>query len=250
MVSLPMRPAYVMVVALAVQTTAVYVGDWLRRRGTHKDEAESKDMGIILPAALTLLTLLIGFSFSMAASRYDQRKTLEEAEANAISTEYVRADLVPGQTAHIQALLRDYLEQRIEFYTVRNWARLEKINTETEALESELWQAVATPANASPTPVMSLVAAGMNDVLNSQGYTQAMWWNRLPLNAWGLMFVVAISCNLLFGYNEHRIRRLRLLVLPLVISLPFFLIADMDSPRNGLIAVVPQNLLAFQAALH
>jgi hypothetical protein len=44
------------------------------------------EFGIILAATLTLLSLLIGFSFSMAANRYDQRKNLEEAEANAIGT--------------------------------------------------------------------------------------------------------------------------------------------------------------------
>jgi hypothetical protein len=43
---------------------------------------------------LTLLALIIGFSFSMAVSRYDQRKSYEEAEANAIGTEYARADLL------------------------------------------------------------------------------------------------------------------------------------------------------------
>jgi hypothetical protein len=49
-----------------------------------------------LPAVVTLLGLIIGFSFSMAVSRYDQRKNLEEAEANAIGTEYQHASLLPA----------------------------------------------------------------------------------------------------------------------------------------------------------
>ena len=40
---------------------------------------------------------------------------------------------------------------------------------------------------AQPTPVIALAVSGMNDVLNSQGYTQAAWWNRIPIAAWGLM---------------------------------------------------------------
>ena len=57
----------------------------------------------------------------MAIERYDQRKNYEEAEANAIGTEYVRADLLPaGETAKVQALLRDYLDQRILFYKARD----------------------------------------------------------------------------------------------------------------------------------
>jgi len=69
-----------------------------------------EDFGLILAAALTLLRLIIGFSFSMATSRYDQRKNLEEAEANAIGTEYARAGLLPAaDSAKVRALLRTSL---------------------------------------------------------------------------------------------------------------------------------------------
>ena len=61
----------------------------------------SRTLIAVLAATLTLLGLIIGFSFSMAISRYDQRKNYEEAEANAIGTEYVRADLLPAADAAI-----------------------------------------------------------------------------------------------------------------------------------------------------
>src|SRR5216684_2732845 len=67
----------------------------LRIRRSIEDEAR-EDFGVILAATLTLLGLIIGFSFSMAVSRYDLRKNYEQAEANAIGTEYVRADLLPA----------------------------------------------------------------------------------------------------------------------------------------------------------
>ena len=44
-----------------------------------------------------------------------------------------------------------------------------------------------------------LIVEGMNDILNSQAYTQAAWWDRIPIEAWGLMGLIAISCNLLIG---------------------------------------------------
>jgi len=95
------------------------------------------------------------------------------------------------------------------------------------------------------------VVAGMNDVLNSQGYTQAAWWNRIPMAAWGLMAAIAICSNALIGFGarhpkaEYRL----LLILPLVISIAFFLIADIDSPRGGLIRVSPQNLRSLSQSL-
>ena len=75
-----------------------------------------------MTATLTLLGLIIGFSFSMAISRYDQRKVYEEAEANAIGTEYVRADLLPaGDAARVRALLRDYKRlSRTAYFVLSN----------------------------------------------------------------------------------------------------------------------------------
>jgi hypothetical protein len=100
--------------------------------------------------------------------------------------------------------------------------------------------------------VAALVLSGMNDVLNSQGYTQAAWWNRIPPGAWILMVLIAICGNALVGYGTHLIESetIRLLVLPVVLSLAFFFIADIDSPRRGVIRVIPQNLLSLAQSLH
>jgi hypothetical protein len=49
---------------------------------------------------------LIGFSFSMTIARYDQRKALEEAEANAIGSEYLRADMLSDDSARLRASYR------------------------------------------------------------------------------------------------------------------------------------------------
>jgi hypothetical protein len=207
---------------------------------------------VILAATLTLLGLIIGFSFSMALTRYDQRKNLEEAEANAIGTEYIRADLLPSADAvKVRALVRNYLDQRILFYTTRDEQQLKQIDARTAQLQAELWAAVLAPAAAQPTPIVALAVSGMNDVLNSQGYTQAAWWNRIPLAAWGLMAAIAICGNLLLGYGARNAKAERglFVVLPLVVSISFFLIADIDSPRRGVILVNPQNLLSLAQSL-
>src|SRR5208282_4819526 len=71
------------------------IGVFVLKRRLNLEEVARQDFGVILAATLSLLGLIIGFSFSMAINRYDQRKNYEEAEANAIGTEYVRADLLP-----------------------------------------------------------------------------------------------------------------------------------------------------------
>src|SRR5215470_11361390 len=72
-------PFLVLAVAVLAQWLAAYVGDLLRRKIRPFKEDERADFGVVLTAALTLLGLIIGFSFAMAVSRYDQRKTFEEA---------------------------------------------------------------------------------------------------------------------------------------------------------------------------
>ena len=213
---------------------------------------ERDDLGMILGATLTLLGLIIGFSFSMAISRYDQRKNYEEAEANAIGTEYVRADLLPAETAEkVRDLLRSYVDERVSFYKTRRAEDLKSVNERTAQLQGALWKAATEQAGSDETAMKALVVAGMNDVLNSQGYTQAAWWNRIPPGAWGMMWIIAIFCNGMLGYYVRPAKQywMRLMVMPLIVSVSFLLIADIDSPRRGIIKVVPQNLLSLQGSL-
>ncbi len=187
----------------------------------------------------------------MALGRYDQRKNCEAAEANASGTEYLRVDLLPAaHVAKVRVLLLDYLDQRVSFYNTRDEQRLLQIEALTAKLKAELWFAVETSAVEQAGYVAAMAVAGMNDVLNSQGYTQAAWWNRIPYSAWTLMAAIAICSNVLIGFRTRNNRPVLLLILPLVVSIAFLLIADIDEPRGGLIRVIPQNLLSLSQSLH
>jgi len=232
--------------SFVVMWMAAQFGAALRKRKPLADELRD-DFGLVEAATLTLLGLIVGFSFSMSTTRYDLRKNYEESEANAIGTEYVRAGLLPAPSAAtVRDQLRKYTELRIAFYHTRNYDDLQKINADTAQLQAQMWSAVEAPAVAQPTPVIALAVAGMNDVLNSQGYTQAAWWNRIPASAWGLMIGLAVCCNVLVGYGlrSAKTKGALLFILPLVVAIAFLLIADIDSPRGGLIHVVPQNLVS------
>lgn len=244
------HPLVVFVISLVAMWVAERIGAWLARRRPTADAAAGDAFGVVQGATLTLLGLIIGFSFSMAISRYDQRKNYEEAEANAIGTEYVRLDLLPAADAsRLRPMLVDYLKQRIVFYETTDRDRLPALVAAKNQLQSKLWEAVTPAARAQPNPITALAVAGMNDVLNSEGYTQAAWWNRIPVAAWLLMAAIALGCNVLLGMSWRKASAGPglLLVLPLVVAVSFMLIADIDSPRGGLIRVSPQNLKALLA---
>lgn len=160
-----------------------------------RDAEVRGDFEVVQAATLTLLGLIIGFTFSMALGRYNQRKDYEETEANAIGTEYIRADLLPAaNAAKVRALLLNYLDQRILLYTTRDEQQLSQINAQT---------------------------------------------------------AIAIFSNAMvgFGLRKPKAELWLLLILPLVVSVAFFLIADIDSPGGGFIRVNPRNLLSLSQSL-
>jgi hypothetical protein len=246
-------PIATFVLTFSMLWLSASIGAFFRRRQPQLQEEVLQDLDVISAATLTLLALIIGFTFSMAVSRYDQRKIYEEEEANAIGTEFVRAGVLPAADAEkVRALLREYLDQRILFYSNENENELRQIDAATAQLQAKLWAAVEAPLAAQPTPALALAATGMNDVLNSQGYTQAAWRNRVPIAAWRLMAAIAVCCNVLVSYSRHRPNAgmIRFLVLPFVLSIAFFTISDIDSPRRGTIRVSPVNLMSLAQTLH
>src|SRR6516162_5799218 len=197
-------PFLILGLSLLIFWGSASIGGWFRKRARQLRDDAHEDFAFVLGATLTLLGLIVGFTFSMAVGRYDQRKNYEEQEANAIGTEYVRADFLPAaDAAKVRGLLRAYTDQRILFYTRSDGLEFRRINAETTRLQGEMWRVVTAYASGQPTPVAALVVSGMNDVLNSQGYTQAAWWNRIPTEAWVLMVGIAIFCNMLIGFGAR-----------------------------------------------
>ena len=245
------HPFIFLVVSLSAFWFSGWIGALCRARRGNMSEEVRDYFAIILAAALTLVGLIVAFTFSMAVSRYDQRKNYEEQEANAIGTEYVRASqLPPADAAKVHALLRSYLDERILNYKTRNERELLQINARAAQLQTEMWSAASTSVAALPSPMATFVLGGMNDVLNSQGYTQAAWRNRIPIEAWMLLIIISIFCNLLIGYDAPEKSAFFLLILPIFLSVSLFLIADIDSPRRGIILVEPHNLESLAQSLH
>jgi len=249
MTQLVHHPAYLFITLIVLLSVAAALGAIGLQRAIPLSDDARDNYNVVQGATLTLLALLIGFTLSMAVGRYDQRKNYEEEEANAIGTQYLRAELLGELRAgKVKALLRDYVQLRIEYYKTRDPHELEIINGKTAEFQGQLWASVRDAAIAQPTPIAALVVGGMNDVINTQGYTQAAWLNRIPVSAWALMMVIAFFSNLMQGYGVRGEsgRRVLLFVLPITVSLSLSLIADIDSPRGGLIRVVPQNLISLQ----
>jgi hypothetical protein len=237
-------PLLVFSTSLLILWLSAWLGAFVLGKHVIADKEANQDLSVLIAGSLTLLGLIIGFSFSMSVSRFDQRKNYEEAEANAIGTEYLRVDLLPNSDAtKLRVLLQTYLRQRISLYGSSGEEKSRQINAEAAQTEEDLWSTARAAAAYRPDPLVALAVSGMNDVLNSAGYTDAAWRNRIPTAVWMFMAAVAILCNVMLGYlGRASKRRASLVLLPLLVAISFLLIADIDSPHGGLIRVSPQNL--------
>lgn len=66
------------------------VGRYLRRH----TEALREPIGVLQAALLGLVGLILAFGLSLAVGRYETRRAAVVAEANAIGTTYLRAQLI------------------------------------------------------------------------------------------------------------------------------------------------------------
>ena len=144
--------------------------------------------------------------------------------------------------------MRVYVDQRIDFYRGNKMAS-PSIGNNQKTVQDELWSTVVRAGTAQPNPVLALTISGMNDIFNTQADARAAWMNRIPTAAWALMLLIAVFSNLLLGYRDRSSGSLALLVLPVIASIAFFLIADIDSPYLGTISVVPHNLVSTSEAM-
>jgi hypothetical protein len=244
------RPLLLLVVSFVALVIAALLGVAAQRAWNPVKATDHNELAIVQSAALTLFGLIVGFTFAMAISRYDQRKNLEEGEANAIGTEYLRVALMPDSAAgNARSALKRYLDLRIQYYVTTDPAELVRIGAERAKLETNLWAAMRSQSEASPTAITMLVAWGLNDVFNSTDATAAAWLDRIPIPAWWLVTLIALGANVTLGFGLKRFNAL-LLVVPLAASVSFFLIADIDSPRGGVVKIAPENLNRLQTSLN
>jgi hypothetical protein len=218
------------------------LGNCKRRRSK---EARNEPEGEIVAALLGLLALLLAFTFSQAASRFEARKGLVLDEANAIGTTWLRAGLVPEpHRTEIRRLLREYLEVRLGAIPAD---RVQQALTRSEELHGRLWaEAVATNEREPRSIVIGLFITSLNEVidLHSKRVTLGLR-NRISAVIWETLYFVAVLAIGAIGYHAGLLgARQSLAILPLVLvfSAVLLLIADLDRPQEGLFKVSQQAL--------
>jgi hypothetical protein len=192
-------------------------------------------------AVFALLGLLVAFTFSGAATRFDARKQLIIDETNAIGTAYLRVDVTPAAAQPaLRSSFRSYVDARLAAY-----AALPDVDAAREHLDrskqiqQELWQhAVAASADAPPSTAMLLLPAinAMFDIASTRTLTTAI---HPPLTIFAMLAALGLVGSLLAGYGMAGTRRswMHVLGFATAFAVTVFVILDLEYPRLGLIRV-------------
>lgn len=200
-------------------------------------------LGAVEGAVFALMGLLIAFTFSGAAARFDARRQLIVEEANDLGTAYLRLDLLPpGPRAAVQESFRRYVDTRLAAY--RAVADMELVRAkiaEYQTLQNEIWtQAVAGCQQTAGTTCGVLLLPALNAVFDIASTRIAAVRMHPPMIIYGMLGVVALACALLAGFSmggDARRSWLHVLGFAAILSLTIYVTVDLEYPRLGLIRV-------------
>jgi len=216
-----------------------------RYRRSRTEQEKEAPVGAMVGATLGLLAFILAFTFGLAAGRYDTRRQTVLDEANAIGTTYLRAGMLPDRRAEVRALLRDYVEVRLQ--AVESGDVMEGIRR-SEQLQDQLWaQAVVLGENNPTSIVVGLFVQSLNEVIDLHAKRLgAGLRSRIPDAIWVALFSIAVLSLGAMGYQaglSQTSRSLAELAVALTFSVVIALIADLDRPREGTLKVSQQALI-------
>jgi hypothetical protein len=223
-----------------------------------ESDRDVKGAGSAEGAVLALLGLLIAFSFSGAATRFEQRRHLITQEANAIGTAYLRIDLLSENArAPMRELFRRYLDARLDTYrNIDDLATVDAKLAESAALQNEIWsKAVAATQTPSAAPQAGLLLLpALNEMIDITTTRLVATRNHPPQVINILLGVLSLVGALLAGYSMsgNKVRSwLHQIVFATMMAMTLYVVLDLEYPRRGLIRIdsADQILVELRASM-
>jgi hypothetical protein len=210
------------------------------RARTSQDGKESAPgSGAVDAAVYGLLGLLIAFTFSGAASRFEARRHLLVEEANAIGTAYLRLDLLADEAQQaLKEKFRQYVDSRLETY--RKLSDIDAAKAEfarSQNLQAEIWAgAVAASRAILPQPAAMLLLPALNQMIDITTTRAVAMQIHPPSIVFVMLIVLALLSALLAGYSmAGSSNRMHMLVFAAILAITVYVILDLEYPRLGLI---------------
>ncbi len=214
------------------------------RSQVRETEGSAAGLGVVEGALFGLMALVLAFTFSGAASRFDDRRNLIVEEANDIGTAYLRIDVLPSiAQPQLREMFRRYVDTRIETYRVLpDYDAAMSLLAKCGEIQREIWNHAVAASKDLTTPQAAMVLLpalnAMFDIANTR------YWVTLfhpPLMIYALLATLALVCALLAGYGMAAVKDrnwFHTVGFSLILTITIYVIVDMEYPRVGLIQVV------------
>ena len=245
----------VFVVFFAFMLAATEIGYHLGRKSETNTQEKTKSLVSTVGAAiLAVLGLLLGFTMSMAVSRFEARKQLVLDEANAIRNSYLRTELLSApEGTEMASILREYIDVRVQYGTTGNDpARLDSLHAQTLRLQNEFWKRAVAYGQKNLNPAAaSLLLQSLNQSIDLESARWMELQDHVPENVIYVNGIVGMLAAILVGYtfglNGGR-HIFSICVMCLAVTLVLTLIIDLDQARSGLVRVSQQPMIDLQHA--
>jgi hypothetical protein len=211
---------------------------WWHARAAGAVGVSDEAKGPTITAVLTLLALLLGFSFNLAMERYETRRRLVVDEANAINTAYLRAQLLPQpHRKRIGDLLVAYTDNRIALATI-GARRAPELLAKNDAVLTDLWAATSAALDSIDRhpDFSNAFLASMNELINLDATRKNARLIHVPAEIFANLIIYMAVTSGLLGYllNGLQGRLTSLLVLALM-AMFLLLVLDIDRPLQGVL---------------
>jgi Protein of unknown function (DUF4239) len=236
------------VVTILLIVGATELGGWIGQRRRRLLTGKAPDVSTLTGASLGLLALLLAFSFSLALSRYDARRSMVVEEANTIGSAANFALMLPEPAQRrILPLLHDYAVVRTELGVPYNPTKFDTDVARSLDLQNQLWQEAVSLTASSPQsrPVYRFVAS-LNELNNIHETRVSALRYHVPAPVMAVLIGVAIVAMGFAGYQARVMgltQRIAMLIMSLMLAAVIMLIVDLDLPSRGLIQIPVRALI-------
>lgn len=228
---------YVAIILFFLMLTAIWIGNKIGLKKTKTDNKNAE----ITSSLLGLLALILGFTFAMAGSRYENRKNNLIDEANCIGTAILRADIYPDSLKNeFKKDFKSYINSRRDYYLLDNDEQKLTASLKQSAIVTQkLWNRTAFYAKDKDYFIQSnMMLPALNAMFDSASKSNMVLNSQVPETIVYLLFAFSIIISFFIGYNsglEKKINPKFITGFCLLICIVIFITLDLDRPRRGLI---------------
>ena len=191
-------------------------------------------------SVFALMGLLIAFTFSGAASRYEARRQLIVQETNSIASAWLRIDLLPvPRQDRLRQAFKSYLDLHLELYrALPNVKFVQETTARARTVQREIWSEAVVACREAPSPATAgLVLPAFSGMFELMETRLATARTHLPSLICALLIILPLLCALLAGLSSaSRMRSwTQILGFAVILSVTVFVILDLEYPRVGFI---------------